>query len=133
MTPIEFILAFFGSNAITALITNWLQRRKSKAESDHTVVDTAADAIAMVKGAHGERIAELERIVKQLTAAGESDRQQIIALNRRLGEVMLGAEMQSRSIMELNDQVCLWRSRVSELLCVLRERQLPLPDWAQGG
>lgn len=133
MTPVELILAILGTNAITAIITNWLQRRKSNAESDHTVVDTAADAIAIVKGAHGERIAELERIVKQLTAAGESDRRQIIALNKRLGEVMLGAEMQSRSLMELNDQVCLWRSRVSELLVVLRERKLPVPEWAAIG
>jgi len=130
MTLVELVLAVMGSSALTALITGWLNRRKVSGDIDHTSVDTAADAIAMVRGAHGERIAELERQVEKLTRSGESDRVQIIALNRRLGEVMLGAEQQSRSIMELNDQVCLWRSRVSELLCVLRERQLPLPEWA---
>lgn len=133
MTLAELLLAVLGTNAVTALITAWLQRRKTGIESDHIAVDTATDAINIVKGMHGERIGELERQVQRLTTASESDRQQIVALNRRLGEVMLGAEMQSRSIMELNDQVCLWRSRVSELLCVLREKQLPLPDWAATG
>ncbi len=131
MTIAEIILAVLGTNAATAFITAWFQRQKTSSESDHVAVDTAADAIAIVKGAHGERIAELERQVKQLLAAGEADRQQIIALNRRLGEVMLSAELQSKSIMELNDQVCLWRSRVAELLCVLREQKLPLPKWAE--
>jgi hypothetical protein len=45
---------------------------------------------------------------------------------------MRAAEMQSQNILSLNGEVCLWRSRVSELLCVLRERGIPLPPWSEG-
>jgi len=128
---VEIVLAVISSTAVTALITQWYQRRKTTAETDHTVVDTATDAIAMVKGAHGERIAMLENAVVSLKHQSETDRAEIISLSRRLGEIRMAAELQSRNILLLTDEVQLWRSRVSELLIVLRERSLPLPAWAE--
>lgn len=129
----ELILAVITSSAATAGVTAWLNRRKTSAETDHTAVDTAADAIAMVRGAHGERIQELERKVKELVGQGESDRQSIINLMRQLGELRMAAETQSRSIMLLNEDVRVWRSRVTELSALLRERGIPLPAWALEG
>lgn len=127
----ELVLAVVTSSVLTAVATAWMQRRKTNAETDHTTVDTAADAIAMVRGAHGERIQELERQVKQLVDGRETDRQQIINLMRQLGELRLAGEMQSRSIMLLNEDVRLWRDRVAELSALLRERGIPLPGWAE--
>ena len=131
MNLVELVLAVISSTTLTALITQWYQRRKTNAESDHTVVDTAADAIAMVRGAHGERIAVLENAVTSLKRQSETDRAEIISLSRKLGEIRQAAELQSRNILLLTDEVQLWRSRVSELLVVLRERSLPLPVWAE--
>lgn len=66
MTVAEIILAVLGSNAITAIVTAWLGRRKSGADADHTIVDSAADVLAMAKAAYESRIVRLEAQVIEL-------------------------------------------------------------------
>lgn len=67
MTIAEIILAVLGSNAITAIVTSWLGRRKSTADADHTIVDSATDVLAMAKAAYEVRIVRLEAQVAELT------------------------------------------------------------------
>lgn len=66
MTLAEIVLAFLGSNAITAIITAWLGRRKAGADADHTIVESASDVLAMAKAAYEARIVRLEAQVVEL-------------------------------------------------------------------
>lgn len=66
MTIAEIILAFLGTNTITAIITAWLGRRKTAADTNHTIVDSAADVLAMAKAAYEARVARLEAQVAEL-------------------------------------------------------------------
>ena len=121
---VAIVGGLLGGGAVAALITGIFQHRRTRAETrkvgsdaDHQVIDTATAAIALVRQVYEERIRTMETNIA-------SDRKMIIDLNRRLGEVMRGAEIQSQ-------QIQLWRARVEELLCILRENGIPLPNWAQ--
>jgi len=121
---VALIGGLLGGGAVAALMAGLFQRqrthaeaRKQNADADHQAVDAATDVVALVRQVYEERIKAMERDIAM-------DRRTIIDLNRRLGEVMRGAEIQSQ-------QIQLWRARVEELLCILRENRIPLPNWAQ--
>lgn len=108
---------------VGAFIKTRSETRKADAEAEHSAIDAAGDAIALVRQVYEERIKTLENEVSKLRAERETDRQTIIDLNRRLGEVMRSAQAQS-------DMIRLWRERVEELLCILRDHDIQLPGWA---
>jgi uncharacterized coiled-coil protein SlyX len=123
---VALIGGLLGGGAVAALMTGLFQRqrthaegRKANADADHQTVDAANDVIALVRQVYEERIKAMEADIAL-------DRRTIIELNRRLGNVMQAAEVQSK-------QIQLWRERVEELLCILRANGIPLPRWAQPG
>lgn len=122
--PLTEVLSFIAG--LAGLVAGVGAFLKSRGEADHSAVDAAGDAIALVRQVYEQRIEAMEKDIATLKLGREVDRRTIIELNQRLGNVMQAAEIQ-------NQQIKLWRERVEELLCILRENGLPLPKWAQPG
>jgi len=129
----QLALAVIGSSSATAVIAAWMARNKTRADASHSAVEAASDAVTLLRSTFVDRIDRLEAQVAIQQKEAQDNRQEIIRLNRRLGEIMQAAEWQSREISRLQQEIDLWRSRVDELLCVLRDKSLPLPEWAQNG
>ena len=66
MTLIEIVLAILGSNVLTALLTQFLNRRKTDADANHISVETANDVNAMLRTSYEWRISTLESQVLKL-------------------------------------------------------------------
>jgi mevalonate kinase len=138
MTPIEVILAIIGSGTFGALVTAWLNRRKTAveanhiaAETSHEAVDTAGDALKQYKELADTRYAAVMQIVQELTAKVKElefyrveDNKTIVKLNQLLGQVMRGAEEQGR-------QMNVMRTHIDELLDILRAHSIAVPNWAE--
>jgi len=102
------------------------ESRKSNAEANHVTLETASDAAALVERVYVIRLAQAERDIADLKHEREVDRKTIVDLNRQIGMLRQSSEMYSR-------QISLLRSRLEEVLCILRENKIPLPPWAKHG
>jgi len=152
---IELIIAVIGSSVLTALVTELFRRgktrsesRKSNAEAENVMVDTASDLVTQIKAVYEQRVSCLESDVARLNAELDAERKrnraEIVALMQDLGMMREAAEMQSRKLAELlaerseqaaqiNDlkaEVALWKGRVVELLCAMRDGK-PMPEWVK--
>jgi len=127
----QLALAALGSSGATALIAAWMARNKTRADASASAVEAASDAVTLLRSTFVDRIERLEAQVAVQQKEAQDNRQEIVHLNRRLGEIMQAAEWQSCEISRLQQEIDLWRGRVNELLHVLRSRELPLPEWAQ--
>jgi chromosome segregation ATPase len=112
MSLAEIILAFLGSNAITAIITAWIGRRKAAADAEHTIIDSASDVLAMAKAAYEARIIRLEAQVAALDKKSrelQEDFDAAIAENAILSRKVASLEQEnvalSREVGELKQQM----------------------------
>lgn len=121
-----------------------VETRRADAEASHVVVDVAADALEMIKKAANERTEALAATVESLKAElvsaqgsiktlqrqAETDNGMIVMLNRKLGEMMRTAEAQSKEITRLQTLTNELQSHIAELVFIIKQAGLTLPDWA---
>jgi len=118
--------------------------RKTEGEADHVVTDTTGDLIAQIKLVYEQRISNVEQELERVTATLSKRTSELVSVMHDMGVMRISLEAQSISIARLlaervaqDAKICsleiaveLWKSRVIELLGVIRYGN-PLPEWVK--
>jgi FtsZ-binding cell division protein ZapB len=114
-----------------AFIKSRSESCKSDADAGHSVVDAAGDTVTLIKQVYESKISAMQNDIAELKAQletmqreRESDRRMIIDLNRQVGVLRQAGEMAGK-------QIQLLLSRIDELLSLLKNHGIQLPEWAQ--